>query len=437
MLRTLFANNIVRQLSLLVSGTAIGQLINYAAMLVILRIYGPQAFGEFGAFNAVLQLLLPLAAFSLPAALPLTTSRIESKALVSLSNLVSLGFSLMFFVFLCGFTPYFLELFSLESSANLVYLLPVALLFSARLQLAQQTLLKLQQFTVVVKAELIQAIGLNVLRILVGYCWSVSAVLITLTSVAGWTHKRLLSSVAGDPLRDAWQPLVFRPRSFRYWRRLKRTLSHYRAFPLFQTPQQLLNGAAQSVPVLILAALFGSSTVGFYVLAKTLLELPAMLLNRAIGDAFYSHFAIAYRQQGDNSHLLIKATLGLALAGVVPFGVVAVWGEALVGWLFGAEWRQSGEYAGWMAVWLYFAFINIPSVKAVMVLQIQHWAILLNLLTLGLRVSALYWMASVTGNPVHAVAAFALVGAAHCLVFTAMAISVSKLRANLTQVVDA
>ncbi|WP_419569485.1 lipopolysaccharide biosynthesis protein [Rheinheimera sp.] len=433
MLKALFAKNLVRQLSLLISGTVLCQLINYAAMLVILRLYGPAEFGQFGAFNAVLQLLLPLAAFSLPTAIPLAGSRVQSKALVSLSLWLSLAFFTAFLLFLLLEQRYFLAVFSLESIGNWVFLLPLALLLSARLQLVQQSLLKLQQFHLVVRAEVLQAAGINLARILLG-CWqNVAAVLMAIAAVASGTNRWLLNRVAGAALRAEWQPLNFQPGRARYWLRLQRTLKQFRAFPLYQTPQLLLNGAAQNVPVLVLASLFGPSTVGFYVLAKTLLELPAMLLSRAIGDLFYSHVTRLYQQQGALDTMLMKATLSLAVLGLVPFGAVILWGPALFGWLFGAEWRQAGDYARWMALWLYFAFVNIPSVKAVMVLQLQHWAIVLNLLTLGLRILALYWVGVVTDNPVLAVAAFALVSSAHCVIFTALALGVSAARARQLQ----
>lgn len=423
----------VRQLSLLFSGTLACQLINFVAMLLILRLYGPAEFGEFGAFNAVLQLLLPLAALSLPVAMPLSGSRVQSKALVSLSHLVSLAVCTVFFVLLFSFQAEFVRLFSLQHSAELVYLLPLALWFSARLQLVQQTLVKLQQFKPVVQAELLQALLLNLARILLGYWQAVSAVLISIVAVSGLTHRGWLQHVAASDLQAAWQPLPFQPRRARYWLRLKRCLRQFRAFPLFQTPQLLLNGAAQNVPVLVLASLFGSSTVGLYLLAKTLLELPILLLSRAVGDVFYGHVAQLHQQQGGLDGLLLKATLSLAGLGLLPLGVVLVLGPDLFGWLFGAEWRQAGDYARWMALWLYFAFVNIPSVKAVMVLQLQHLAIVLNLLTLGLRILALYWVGVATGNPVLAVAAFALVSSAHCVIFTALALGVSAARARQLQ----
>ena len=59
-IKSLLANKLVRQVSLLLSGTLLVQLINFGFMPLVLRIYGPAEFGELGAFNALLLLLFPL-----------------------------------------------------------------------------------------------------------------------------------------------------------------------------------------------------------------------------------------------------------------------------------------------------------------------------------------------------------------------------------------
>ncbi|QBL09777.1 lipopolysaccharide biosynthesis protein [Rheinheimera sp. D18] len=428
-LKSIVANKLVRQVSLLLSGTMLVQLINFGFMPLVLRIYGPAEFGELGTFNALLLILFPLAALCLPMAVVQGRNRTQSRHIASLAWLVALGFSSLLFVLLLLFKQPLLVLLSVENIGNLVFLLPLAMLFAARLQIAQQILIKQQQFKVLAKADVLQALLVNLSRLLFGLWQSISAVLITIAAFGYMLHAILLQLFSGRA-EPSWQPvsLIRHLGSRRYWLGLRRTLRKFRAFPLFQTPQALLNAAAQSAPVLILAALYGSTAAGFYTLAKTVLMLPAILLGRAVGDVFYPHFTKAYQQGKPLAGILVKATLGLAAVGLIPFSVFIVAGPWLFDWVFGAQWQQSGDYARWMAVWLYFAFVNTPSVKAVMVLQVQHWAIALNVLTLSLRLALLWFVGSHTGDPIKAIAAFAMVGVMHSAIFTLMALYFSKAR---------
>lgn len=429
MVKSLLANKLVRQVSLLLSGTLLVQLINFGFMPLVLRLYGPAEFGELGAFNALLLLLFPLAALCLPMAVVQGRNRTQSRYIASTAWAVAVGFSLLMFLLLLLFKQPLLKLLSVESIGNLVFLLPLAMLFAARLQISQQLLIKQQQFKLLAKADVLQALIINLSRLLFGLWQSIAAVLVTIASFAYLLHSVLLRLFAG-PTLSSWQPLsVWRhAMSRRYWLRLWRTLVKFRAFALFQTPQALLNAAAQSAPVLVLAATFGSAAAGFYTLAKAILALPAMLLGRAVGDVFYPHFTAAHQQQKPLVAILAKASLSLAAIGLIPFSVFMIAGPWLFALVFGHEWQASGEYARWMAVWLYFAFVNTPSVKAVMVLQVQHWAIALNVLTLSLRLALLWFVGSHTGDPIKAIAAFAMVGVMHSAIFTLMALYFSKAR---------
>lgn len=429
MVKTLLANKLVRQVSLLLSGTMLVQLINFGFMPLVLRLYGPAEFGVLGTFNAVLLLLFPIAALCLPMAVVQGRNRTESRYIASVAWAAAVGFSALTLLLILLFKQQLLQLFSAENIGNLVFLLPLAMLFAARLQISQQLLIKQQQFKVLAKADVVQALLVNLARLLLGLWQSVAAILIAIASFAYLLHVALLRLFYVQS-GNSWQPLgvLCHVSSRRYWLKLRRTLFRFRAFALFQTPQALLNAAAQSAPVLVLAAMYGSVAAGFYTLAKAILALPAMLLGRAVGDVFYPHFTNAYQQKKPLVAILLKASFSLAAIGLIPFSVFIVAGPWLFALIFGAEWQASGEYARWMAVWLYCAFINTPSVKAVMVLQVQHWAIALNILTLSLRLAALWYVGYITQDPVKAVAAFAMVGVLHSTLFTLMALVFSKMK---------
>src|SRR5699024_2347484 len=102
--------------------------------------------------------------------------------------------------------------------------------------------------------------------------------------------------------------------------------------------------------------------------------------------------AEAANKKENMSKLILKATLALALVGLIPYGIIVLFGPFLFSFVFGSEWLVAGEYARWIALWSYSAFLNRPSVRSLPVLNAQRfhliytifWTIIkLILLTIG------------------------------------------------------
>jgi len=162
---------------------------------------------------------------------------------------------------------------------------------------------------------------------------------------------------------------------------------------------------------LMLAALFEPASAGFYSIGRTVLGVPSVLIAVSVGNVFYPRISEAARNGENLARLISQTTAVLAGVGILPFAIVVAYGPALFGFVFGDEWVVAGEYARWMAVWLYFQFINQPSVRALPVLKSQrmHLAFtIFSLLTSVLALAAGYFL---YGSDIVAVAFFSLSGA--------------------------
>ena len=87
--------------------------------------------------------------------------------------------------------------------------------------------------------------------------------------------------------------------------------------------------------------------------------------------------------------LFFKTTAGLFAIGLLP--ALALWLAApqLFAWLFGPQWFMAGEFARYLAVWLLFAFCNLPAVLFARLIRIQRTVFFYNLALLAARVLAL------------------------------------------------
>lgn len=412
---------VVKTIAALASATALAQLLALAILPVLARLLGPAEMGYWGSFIAIFSVLVPVAALALPQALVVADSDHKAKALAQLSLLCALGSALFITVFYVVVSDLVPDLLPSYLTPWSIFCLAGALVVAVTVQLVQQWLLRQQQFRLLAKADLVQAVLLNLSKVAVVLFWPVAAALMLVQALVplcqfihlkGW---QLFYPQAAKQLLT--QPDTRQEEHLK----LSSLLKEFRDFPLYQSPQQLLNAAAQALPVFILAPAFGLAAVGFYTLAKTVLLAPAAWVNKAIADFLYPAFSTLQRQQLALQPLFVRSTLWLALLGVVPVVLLFYLAPRLFGLLFGEEWLPAAEMAQWLCPWLYCFLVNPPAVKLVMVLRLQSAALILNIITLALRSAVLCYGALYLQDLQFSVLAFSLVGVLHNVLFVALA----------------
>lgn len=378
-------NSFIRNVVIVASGTAAAQVITLLFTPLITRLYGPEAFGILGTFNSIVFIAAPAAALTYPIAIVLPKDGEEARGLVRLSLGIAALVSLLAAVVILFMSDSLAGWLHLEDLHFVLYLIPVYILLTGLLQTAEQWLIRTQQFQAAAKASVAHSVILNGSKAGAGLIYPAGMVLIILT-VFGQLFKALMMI--------AWSKGFIRrgkdeqPAAERLplWVLIKK----YRDFPLFRTPQIFLNSISQSLPTLSLTILFGPAAAGFYTLGKNVLSMPSQLIAKSVGDVFYPKITEAANQGEDISKLLIKATWSLTMIGLIPFGLIAAFGPVLFAIVFGGSWQIAGEYARWMALWVFAAFLNRPAVSAIPVLGLQDRFLLYEIISTMVRFGAIY-----------------------------------------------
>lgn len=384
--RKLVKSNFVRNVFLVVTGTAGAQIITMLFAPIITRMYGAEAFGVLGTFAAILSVLTPIAAMAYPIAIVLPKSDKDAQGIAKLSVYIAIIISMVLFTVIFLFDGYLAKLFNLELVTNYLLLIPAAVFFAALQQVMLQWLIRKKQFKVTARIAVSQSFIINSAKAGVGVYSPVAAVLIILATLGNalyaiqlWIGANKWSSV-NDRIASENIPKT----------ELKKLAYKHRDFPLYRAPQQFINALSQSLPVLMLASFFGPAAAGFYALGKTVLGVPSTLIGKAVGDVFYPRITEAAHNNENLFKLVLKATLALAVVGIIPFGIVIVLGPWLFGFVFGDEWVVAGEYARWLSLWLYFMFMNPPCNKVIPVLGIQGFYLFFTCITLAIRFAAMF-----------------------------------------------
>lgn len=400
MLRRMLRHPFLRSVAVVTSGTAAAQAITLAVTPLLTRLYTPEAIGVLGTFTALVTVAGVVAALRLdlavvvPAHEPTARSVfLAGMAVVAATTAIT---ALVASAYASGFG-------ASPGAAALAGFAPLAVGATGAFQLAAQWLARHGAFAPLARANVVRTTVASSVQLVGGLVAAGPAALVlgkTAGQVAAAAHA-LRAALRGAPLMrstslspaDAWREVVA-----------------HRNFTLFGTIQAFVNSVNQSLPVLLLAALYEPAAVGFYVMANRVLALPIQLVGQSLRQVIYPRLSRDL-PLGRARRTARIATLGLA-ALTVP-AMVAVWlvGETAFAWALGPAWATAGIYAGYTVVWLAAAFINIPAVAAIPLLNLQRSHTVFEVVYLAARAAALAGIAASGGSALQAVAWTSWIGA--------------------------
>ncbi|WP_282138316.1 lipopolysaccharide biosynthesis protein [Rossellomorea aquimaris] len=397
----------IRNVFIMASGTATAQLIAVALSPIITRLYGPEAYGIMGVFISIIGIVAPISALTYPIAIVLPKSDSEAKGIIRLSLYLTSLISILVTIFLLILDNKLVELFQIKEVAPFLYLIPLVVLFSGYLQVIQQWLIRTKQFTITAKVSFFHALLFHGSMVGVGIFYPVASVLVVMTTLSNGIKALLLfiftriSNYNQFSMREKNEIKV----------PLKKIAKKYNEFPKYRAPEVLINAASQSLPILLLTIFFGPASAGFYSIGRTVLGAPSQLIGLSVGDVFYPKINQAANDGKELTNLIRKATLALGLIGIIPFGLVIMFGPWLFSFVFGENWVLAGEYARWIAIWSFFVFMNIPSIRTLPVLSAQAFHLKFTTIMLLTRVSALSTGYFIFKSDMVAIALFGITGA--------------------------
>lgn len=420
-LKSLFKKKFVKNIFIVASGAAGAQIISLLLSPIITRLYGPEAFGVLGTFTALTRIIIPVAALTYPVAIVLPKSNKNAKSIIKLSFLITIFLSIISFFILIFFNTTIISLFNLEDIKHLVYLIPLVIFFAGLMQIAVQWVIRTNQFLINAKSDFYQALITNLSKVGIGFFYPLASVLVIIQTLSqGIRAILILVFVRRAGYKDNNNNNVEKELT------MKETAKKYYDFPLYRAPEELFSTLSQNLPVLLLTSFFGPAAAGFYNIGRTVLSMPSRLIGKAIGDVFYPRIAEAKNKGEDLNKLIKKATLVLAGVGIIPYGLIIIFGPFLFSFVFGDDWVRAGEYARWIALFSYSTYLNKPAVKSLPVLSAQRFHLLFTIFRAIVRTIALVIGFVVFNNDIVAVALFGIVSFITNLMLVTITLRISK-----------
>lgn len=406
-IRELRKKTFFRNVLMVATGTAAAQLLVFVASPFITRLYGPEAFGLLGTFTAIIGIVGPIAALSYPIAIVLPKQNSEAISISKLAFFLTLFTSLISLILVVLFDKQIDRILE-QNNFNYTYLIPLVIFFAGIVQIAEQWLIRTRRFKVSAKATFFQSLYNQTGKLGLGLLHPFASSLIFVQSFTGLTKILIIFFLSRNIFeKNILYNIIFKEKSLS----MKKVAKKYSDFPVFRAPEVCLNAASQSLPIILLSSLFGPSAAGFYTICRTVLALPTQLIGKSVSDVLYPRIAQAANKGENVNKLLIKATWGLVFIGLLPFGLIILFGPWLFSFIFGEEWVTAGEYARWIALWSYCGFLNRPSVVALPVIKAQSFHLKFTFIMLITRVLSLVFGYYIFEEDLITIAIFGVTGA--------------------------
>lgn len=399
--RLLPKNRFSRSISVLAGGATAGQIIVIMASPILTRLYSPEDFGVLAVFAAFLGILAVIASLRYELAIPLPESDEEAAHVVVLGLMIVAAMSLLTAFFVIFFAQPIADLFNTTALAGYLWLLPVGLLLSGIYQVFNYWAIRVKAFTPIARTKITQSIVMVFVQ-LSGYLLGpVSLIIGQITGQAAGG-----SSLAALTVRNRWAVFKVIHRGD-----IRAAARRYVRFPIYSTWSGLFNTTGQQLPPMLFAVLFSPAAAGIYMIAHRVLAMPMALIGKAIADVFFSSAAEA-RRNGTLAGLVEGIHAKLVQIAMPPALILILAGPDLFAFVFGADWRQAGEFAQWMAPWVYLVFITSPLSTLFSILEKQAQGMLFQGALLVTRSGGLI-LGAYLGDIMLAVALFAG-GSAFC-----------------------
>lgn len=392
----------VRNVSLLLGGTAVAQGLAFIALPVISRQYSPSVFGDYALFVTCSGIVSSVASLRYDQAVQLPSSEHEATILTALALIFPVLFG---FLCLLGAVPLVLggigQIYGFPTEIALG-LLGFSVVAAASSQLALSWTLRKKQFRTAALANIVRAITVITTQIVLGMSQGIALYLV-LGYVVGecaalvvftWSHIRSGTVPAFGMIR---------------LREIRPIMREYSDFPKYNSAQGLMNSISQGIPAFVLMHFYGADAVGNYSMSLRVIQSPLNLVLTPVRQAFLQRTSELKAHGQDLMPDFRKMTRALIAIVAFPTLVIVLFAPWFFATILGAGWRNAGEYSRWLIIWVAAMFTNVPATVTALVLRKQRMLFGFDLLLLVSRTAALIVGGLLLGEML-SIASYSIVG---------------------------
>lgn len=344
-----------KNLSALVSGTVLAQLVPIIVMPLLTRVFEPQAFGVLTVFVGIASTISIAACLRFEVGIPQAEDDSSAKNIFVLSLLLLAVLAAILSI-VAGFSQsYLYDMFNLERSSSLGFfcLVIISFLCSGIMHASINRSIRLSDFYGIAFGKIIIATVYALTQLLLG------VLAVPTGLILGYVAGQIFGAIYFFRKSISWFPSDLNQVRFS---EIKLKAIEYKNLPLYSAPSAVIDAFCSTLPVLVVAARYDLVTAGMLGLAIRILGLPASLISLSVSQVIFQKIASndGFRP-GFIRNIIIRSICGLALI-IIPFTlVIYLFGPGIFALIFGEEWRLAGVYAGILMIGVAIQFLASPN----------------------------------------------------------------------------
>lgn len=377
----LFRSEFLRNVSTLMSGTAIAQALPIAISPVISRLYSPEDFGALALYMSIAAIISVIATGRYELAVMLPDKEKNAINILALSFGITLLVSVLTLILVILLKDMAVSFFEEPGIATWLYFLPVVVLFSGLYQslnywstrhktFRRNAATRISQSTFSAVTQLgMGALNAGSAGLILGY---IAGILIR-PFILGWdVVKNFKTYKAEISVED-----------------IKLNAMKYRDFLNINTPHALLGSIQDNGIIYVIMFYFSKVVLGSYSFAFRIIKAPAELVGSSVYQVFYQKASEVHQSGQDLRPLVIRIYRNLFFIGLPFFTAFFVFAPPLFSFIFGSEWRVAGEIAQIITPWIFLNFLASPVSCMAIIMNRQKEAMIITLVDIVLRVTSI------------------------------------------------
>lgn len=339
-----------RRVSILVSGTALLQVLPLAVSPLLTRMYSPEDFGIFGLFMAVVGFTSAISCGRYELAIVISGEDDPAARLTIVSlALCTLFSALLAFVVatLWFFSP---ELSMVDTLGGWIWLIPGTTWLAGVGTALTYYQIHYDRYGTVSQANAIRGLTLSVTQVILGsitrgplglIIGSISAFVALVARLAPASLARLKAA-----------------RSDRH--QLHYAARRYSGFPKLNVPSIGVNTGTTLFIAATVSAIFSAATLGMYTLVQRIMGAPASIAGTSVGQVFMKAGTVDLRDRGSLRSLYDATVVRMFLVASPIFLMAATLSPWVFPTVFGQDWSLAGQIAVALSPMFWAQFISTP-----------------------------------------------------------------------------
>ena len=371
-------NDVLKSISILVSGNIIGRFIALVTMPIVSRLYSPEEFGENGVIVATAAIIVNLGGLGLNSAVMAPNNDKESNIVFKVAFFTSSFIYIVLFFLSLVFSSWY-QL----AHTTLPYLITCSMIFLVAFSSQLNSLLNVY----------INRKGMNRVLFYNAIISSLSTLFITIPlgflrfGVLGLIGAALVSGLL-CALQMIYHANPFREKII--WSDFKTVFKKYKNFILYQYPSNFIGSFATQYPTRFFSANYGNEKLGNYNMNERILGIPLHFLAAPITIIYFRTASQQQDQRDELARFTYRLIKNIMLVAIIPIVVLALWGEKLFGFALGNQWSAAGKLASVLVIQYVYDFCSSSISYCRVALNRQKLNLWVVIIRLILAVASLY-----------------------------------------------